>query len=57
MCWPVSCAPAGSCAAGGSYPDRSGHPRHFQGYVTQGCTRPRSARSAGPFSATLGKRT
>jgi hypothetical protein len=28
----VSCAPAGSCAAGGSYTDRSGH---HQGFVTQ----------------------
>ena len=37
----VSCAPA----AGGGYADRFGHPRHFQGSVTQNGTR--RARSAG----------
>jgi hypothetical protein len=30
----VSCASPGTCAAGGSYADRSGHYNRLQGFVT-----------------------
>ena len=44
----VSCASAGSCAAGGYYSE-SGRGLPSQGFITQDGTRTRRVRSAGPL--------